>query len=276
MNISKENISVAIPTYNSSKYLDQLLNKILTKDIINEVIISDDNSKKIDQSTSKEIVYIYKKKYPKKNLELIKNKKRGGPFINKFIAINNCNNKFVYQIDSDNLPMINLGNYIKKELFPTFKEENIYYPSKIYQFRNNEMLSIPLSKFLTGTKYRVILKKNDFEFNKKLIKNSIYNNKQITYQKNRRWLINIGNFIVEKDNFLEAMKEGFSYPEEYLFAADQFLISYLWLKNKKNIEVRKKHYHFHRKRSDSISFEEKDRTGEAFNFVENKTLDLDE
>ena len=70
------------------------------------------------------------------------------------------------------------------------------------------------------------------------------------------------------------MKEGLSYSEEYLFAADQFLITYLWLKNNKNIEVKKKHYHFHRKRKDSISSQEKDRTSKAFDYIENKILEL--
>ena len=40
------------------------------------------------------------------------------------------------------------------------------------------------------------------------------------------------------------------------------------------IKVMKNHYHFHRKRTDSISFEEKDRTGKNFEIVENMILDL--
>ena len=64
------------------------------------------------------------------------------------------------------------------------------------------------------------------------------------------------------------MKEGFNFTKEQLFAADQFLVSYLWLKNNNSIKVMKNHYHFHRKRNDSISFEEKDRTGKNFEIVE--------
>ena len=170
--------------------------------------------------------------------------------------------------------MIKLDDYIKKDLFPSFKEKNIYYPSKIFQFRKFEKLSIVQSRVLKGTKYKVVIKDRNFEFNKELIKNSIINSEKITTEKNRRWLFNIGNFIVDRENFLNAMQEGLSYPEKYLYAGDQFLITYLWLKNKNNIEVKKKHYHFHRKRSDSVSFEERDRTSEAFDYLEKKILEL--
>ena len=107
-----------------------------------------------------------------------------------------------------------------------------------------------------------------------LIKKSILNEVKITKQKNSRWLINIGNFIVYKSNFLSTMKEGLSFSERLLFAADQFLISYLWLKNNNYIETRRQHYHFHRKRRDSISFQEKDNTEESFKTIEEKILEL--
>tara|TARA_X000000368_G_scaffold409605_1_gene391834 strand:- start:31749 stop:32576 length:828 start_codon:yes stop_codon:yes gene_type:complete len=274
MKISEQYISIAIPTYNSSKYIDHLLKEVLKKNIVNEVILSDDNSDDYEKAVYRENIEKYKKKYPNKNLIFIDNERRRGPFVNKYTAINNCNNDIVYQIDSDNIPMLGLDKYIKNDLLPSFNVENIYFPSKIYQFQKNEKLSIPLSKFFTGTKYRVTLKSHNFEFKKELIKNSILNSEKITDQKNRRWLLNIGNFIVNKENFLDAMKEGLSYSEEYLFAADQFLITYLWLKNNKNIEVKKKHYHFHRKRKDSISSQEKDRTSKAFDYIENKILEL--
>ena len=274
MNNLSEYISIAIPTYNSSKFLDNLLKKVLSVNSVNEVVISDDDSNENEKIIYKKSIDKFNKIYPNKNLLFISNKKRRGPFVNKYNAIKNCTNKIIYQIDSDNLPMIKLDDYIKKDLFPSFKEKNIYYPSKIFQFRKFEKLSIVQSRVLKGTKYKVVIKDRNFEFNKELIKNSIINSEKITTEKNRRWLFNIGNFIVDRENFLNAMQEGLSYPEKYLYAGDQFLITYLWLKNKNNIEVKKKHYHFHRKRSDSVSFEERDRTSEAFDYLEKKILEL--
>ena len=52
------------------------------------------------------------------------------------------------------------------------------------------------------------------------------------------------------------------------------MITFLWLKNKNFIELRKEHYHFHRKRNDSISFTEKERTGQSFNEIEEKIARL--
>ncbi len=274
MNNLSEYISIAIPTYNSSKYLDNLLKRVLSVNSVNEIVISDDDSNENEKKIYKKSIDKFNKIYPNKNLLFISNKKRGGPFVNKYNAIKNCTNKIIYQIDSDNLPMINLDDYIKKDLLPSFKDKNIYYPSKIFQFRKFEKLSILQSKLLKGTKYKVVIKDKNFEFNKELIKNSIINSEKITTEKNRRWLFNIGNFIVDRENFLNAMQEGLSYPEKYLYAGDQFLITYLWLKNNKNIEVKKRHYHFHRKRSDSVSFEERDRTSEAFDYLEKKILEL--
>tara|TARA_B100002019_G_scaffold291394_1_gene311472 strand:- start:1678 stop:2505 length:828 start_codon:yes stop_codon:yes gene_type:complete len=275
MNIRrKENLSVAIPTYNSSKYIDKLLGSILKNDHVKEVVLSDDNSDKVEKESYLQCVDKFQKKYPEKKIKFFDNYERRGPFINKYNAVSNCTNDIVYQIDSDNMPMINFNNFIGSDLIKSFNKNNIYLPSKIYQFYNMPTLSIPLSKIDNGTKYRIIFQDENFEFDKNIIKKSILDGIKITKEKNVRWLINIGNFIVDRNSFVSAMSEGFSYPEKLLFAADQFLISYLWLKNKNNLEVRKKHYHFHRKRQDSVSFEEKDNTGESFKIIEDKILDL--
>lgn len=270
--MSLEKISVAIPTYRSSKYLGKLLKKLESFSSINEIIISNDFSNQSEEINIQNITNTFKKRNHKKNIVFIKNRKRVGPFVNKYNAINKCSNKIVYQIDSDNLPMINLDWFIEQNLIRTFDNYNIYYPSKIFQFQKYEKLSILGSKF--SNKYRVDLSDNRSIFTKEIIKDYIKNDKKLKNQKSIRWLLNVGNFIVHKNNFLESMSEGLDYEEKYLFAADQFMITYLWLKNKNAIELRKNHYHFHRKRSDSVSFSEKDRTDESFKVFENKIIEL--
>ena len=270
----KLNISIAIPTYNSSDYLEQLLISSLKNEIVTEVVISDDASSEQEIETYLKTLDKFQKKYPHKRLKFINNLERKGPFLNKYNAIENCSNDIVYQIDSDNVPMRNLDKFFKFDLLELFNENSLYLPAKIYQFYQRPYTSIPLSKVHNGTKYRVIFQDTDSKFDKNLIKKSILEEVMITKQKNFRWLINIGNFIVYKPNFLSIMKEGFSFPERLLFAADQFLISYLWLKNNNYIEIRKQHYHFHRKRQDSISFLEKNNTEESFKVIEQKILEL--
>ena len=269
-----QNISIAIPTYNSSKYLEQLLSSSLKNEIVTEVVISDDASNVQEKEIYLKTVEKFQKKYPDKKIKFVNNFERRGPFVNKYIAIENCSKEIVYQIDSDNIPMRNLDKFIKYDLLKLFNEDSLYLPSKIYQFYQKPYLSIPLSKVHNGTKYRVIFQDKNFRFDKDLIKKSILNEVKITKQKNSRWLINIGNFIVYKPNFLSTMKEGLSFSERLLFAANQFLISYLWLKNNNYIETRRQHYHFHRKRRDSISFQEKENTEESFKTIEEKILEL--
>ena len=41
-----KNFTLVIPTYNSSKYMEELLNSALNLSTLNEVIITDDNSEK--------------------------------------------------------------------------------------------------------------------------------------------------------------------------------------------------------------------------------------
>ena len=133
--------------------------------------------------------------------------------------------------------MRNLDKFFKFDLLELFNENSLYLPQKFINFIK-DLIQHSLSKVHNGTKYRVIFQDKNFRFDKDLIKKSILNEVKITKQKNSSWLINIGNFIVYKPNFLSTMKEGLSFSERLLFAADQFLISYLWLKNNNYIETR--------------------------------------
>ena len=64
-----------------------------------------------------------------------------------------------------------------------------------------------------------------------------------------------------------------NFTKEQLFAADQFLVSYLWLKNNKSIKVMKTITTFTEK--ELIVFPLKKKTGlENFEIVENMILDL--
>ncbi len=239
---------------------------------VNEIIIGNDFTNFEEENLLQSIVSDFSKKNPETNIVFLNNKKRLGPFLNKYNTIKHCSNEIVYQIDSDNLPMKNFDSFVTKDILKKFNKENIYYPSKIYHFRNSSKFSLIGSKFRNNSK--VIFSKKNTTFSKEQIQDYIKNNKKIDSNKSIRWLINIGNFIVYRNGFLESMEEGLDYDEKYLFAADQFMITFLWLKNKNFIELRKEHYHFHRKRNDSISFTEKERTGQSFNEIEEKIARL--
>ena len=124
--MSLEHISVAIPTYKSSKYLNRLLEKIEKINLVNEIIISNDFSDDSEEKNLEVITNKFVKRNPNKNLVFLKNKNRLGPFVNKYKAISQCRNEIVYQIDSDNLPMIKFDNFFNENLYKEFNKENIY------------------------------------------------------------------------------------------------------------------------------------------------------
>ena len=62
-----QNISIAIPTYNSSKYLEQLLSSSLKNEIVTEVVISDDAS-----NVQEKEIYLKTVEKFKKNIQIKK------------------------------------------------------------------------------------------------------------------------------------------------------------------------------------------------------------
>ena len=96
--------------------------------------------------------------------------------------------------------------------------------------------------------------------------------KNYLIDKNIRWILNSGNFIVNRDSFLRTISEGTKINRNIL-TLDAVVISYLWLKDNKRIKIDKNLYHFHRKRLDSV-FTEKAQYEIAIEYLENKILDL--
>ena len=109
-------ISLAIPTYLSSKYVSILLRSIEKSEIINEVIISDDSSNVAENRKIEKILNKFKKSNSSIQFKLFQNSDNLGAFNNKFNAINLCANDIVYQIDSDNIASKNIDFTLTKVL----------------------------------------------------------------------------------------------------------------------------------------------------------------
>ena len=109
-----QKISVGIPTFNSSIYLEECLRSLLKQKTIDEILISDDCSKDLELFKIEEIVGKYNKKLP---IILYKNPKNQGAFVNKLNLIHASKNKYIYILDSDNIAGKNLDNIVKKYIF---------------------------------------------------------------------------------------------------------------------------------------------------------------
>lgn len=246
-------ISVAIPTFNSSKYITECLESISKSKLIDEVIISDDNSRKEELINLQSLISASS---INSKIKLLTNKSNKGAFVNKYEAVNNTTNDIVYLLDSDNIAGFNIDKTLS-QIINQNNKYRLYLPSKIYHFNNSVNKLTPLYKTIFGN-LEIFTKKN-YEITKEEIQQIFEGNTNFMYQKNKSiyWVLNIGNFIFHKDMFLKFMKNNENFSRQNL-SLDAVAFSYYWLKNGNNIFLLEDFYHFHRKRYDSVSWTEKD------------------
>ena len=242
--------SVAIPTFNSSKYLFDCLSRFQNSKSVDDIIVSDDYSSDEEFIKLKSIVDI--KRNDGLNISLIKNKLEKGAFNNKYNAISYCKNEKVYQIDSDNVAAKNIDD-ILSVYQNNLDEELIIYPSKLIQFRTSFKFANIIKNF--NQRYLVNLTNSDIKFDMEKVKQSINNEINLLVDKNIFWVLNCGNFIVNKIKYLK-IAHAYLDNKDVPMSADAIALSYLWLLNGGEIALDKNMYHFHRKRDDSVSFTE--------------------
>lgn len=261
-----QKISLAIPTYFSSRYLTVLLKSVIKSEIINEIIISEDSNQVNEVKKVKSVVQKFKNKNRNIKIEIYENLETSGAFNNKYEAISKCSNDIVYQIDSDNIPAKKIDNKIIK-VVENFNKDIIYYPSSLRQFFKNYQY------YFYQNKNTVNLSKESKKIDSSIVSDALINQKKITIDKNIFWILNCGNFIVSKEKYINTMKEYYK-NEEIPLAADALAISYLWLKSGNKILLQEGMHHYHRKRQDSVSLTLRDESEESFSFFREKFKSL--
>tara|TARA_Y100000817_G_scaffold243431_1_gene195427 strand:+ start:748 stop:1530 length:783 start_codon:yes stop_codon:yes gene_type:complete len=236
-----EKISVAIPTYNSYKFIRDSIPKIYKTKAIDEVIIHDDFSDKNDFEDILRFVSKYEKNKAIK-LKTYRNNSNIGGYKNKYLAVEKCTNNIVYQLDSDNILSNSFSEIFDNNFIKNIDKNYIYLPSFIYAFKKNYMLT----SFKKSSLIKIADK--DVVLNKEEVKKEIQDNK-LSY-KPMNWLLNLGNWLFNKDTYLEKLREGYESKDE-TSAADAIAGTYYWLKNGGSIMLKKDFYHHHRLRSDS-------------------------
>ena len=284
----KENkfITVGIPTYNSSKYIDQCLKSVINIIGINEILISDDGSTISELKRLKEIVLRYRTKF-KLDIKLFETPKNVGAYKNKLKLIENSKNEYIYILDSDNIASKNLDKIINKVL----EEDNpkfLYQPNIMYQFWKYHNFAKLMSRF--DKKYIVKFFNEDFVLDKSIVQNFLLINsgdyelsefkdnlpemKKTTIQMVDKWvfwILNCGNFIVNKDYMLPIANKGLEIDRKHL-SVDAIVFAYYWLSEGNEIKILKDFYHHHRKRNDSVSFVESDNSKIAIEHFINEVL----
>ncbi len=233
-------ISIAIPSFNSSIYLSELLKRLSKFNSIYEVVISDDNSDTTQIKMINQLVKDYKKNF---KISLYTNDENIGGFHNKRKVTSLCSGNYIYQIDCDNLPNIKslykISDFINTS---DFNFNNLYLPSKLVTFKHGKKSSFLKPKnYVTFSNDTLILTKNLINLNLEGKKNSIKD-------KSIRWVLNIGNPFYEKENYISKTSEV---PYSSKIAADAMALSYYWIKNDGDIVLLNGLKHYHRLREDS-------------------------
>lgn len=261
--------SVVIPTYNSSKYLKECIRGFKNSKLIDEIIVGDDCSHPLELQKIKQIILNENSKFTF-DIKLIESSKNNGAFRNKYNLIASSKNEWVYQIDSDNVPFPKIDKVISEIILNHEKKLLIYYPSKIIQFWQYKRMARILS--FIQKKYIVRFSKKPVFFDVDKTKKALHElieydttgevegspeiKSKYVIDKHIFWVLNIGNFIVNKNQFITIMKPGLEFSRE-ISSMDAVAFSYMWLKNDGKIMLHPSLSHYHRKRFTSVSYIEK-------------------
>ncbi len=231
-------ITVAIPTFYSSKFLKKTLKSLENINFINEVIISDNSVNKKEKYYLEKLV----SNFNNLNIKLFFNKSNVGAYKNKYISIQQSSNDFVYQLDSDNRAYL---NNLDLDFINNLDESLMYCPSEIYLFKHNyfNKFTKPLKK------QKIVYVQDDKLLDIHLIQKEM-KEKNLIIDKNIDWVINGGNHIVNKNFYVECLKEGLS--TQYNTTSDAITQTYFWLKNGGKVYLSKKLKHFHGLHNNSI------------------------
>ncbi len=291
-------ISVAIPFYNASKFIEDAIRIPLFDERVDEIIINDDcsseeefknllkiiddlkNNKPISYDINQNFINANHKNFVHINnemtsknvkefvnkIKIYKNTNNVGAFKNKYLAIKNCKNNWVYLLDSDNFLVDNSISAIFN--ISNLKENICYCPNVLIMERSNQAWR-PWDDWnhrRFGYEPLFIKElKNLFDLE------NVYKEKYSSCVGVNGFL-NTGNFFVNKNTYIKSLQP---YVEiEKPIAADVIAFSYFWLKNGNGFQVLKDLYYYHRSRTDSYWSTNSNTSSNIALFYENQIQQL--
>lgn len=198
--------SLAIPTYNRSKFTIESFIDVLQNPLLNEVIIIDDHSNLIEFTT------LWNTCNGLDKVKLYRNKINLKPLRNKATAIGRCKNEWCILLDSDN--RID-NNYIETLSKLELKKDTFYSPQILYSFGREK----ELWNYQKYTKQ--IINKNNA---RKCVSEGLFST-----------LLNTGNYLVHRNEYLKVNQPN--NDEQHLQTNDALYFSYKWLQAGNNIEI---------------------------------------
>jgi glycosyltransferase involved in cell wall biosynthesis len=223
-------ISLGIPFYNTSQYFLECIQYALENKFVSEIVVNDDCS---DEDQWKKLNQIVDTLNTDK-IKLFSNKENLGSFRNKYITVLNCSNTWVYLLDSDNRAFENSYNFIKS--ISNVDPLIIYSPQHLC-CKNDD-----------SENYEVI---SDYNFKYDLI--GIEETKDMIFKKTKwfDWFFNSGNYVLNKDTYINALKKPYEDKSTPLLDADTAAAFYFLLEYGVKFKIVKNFSHHHRLRKDS-------------------------
>ena len=223
-------ISLAIPEYNTSQYFEDCIKYAVNDDFVDEIVVNDDKSS--DDHFERLFSTIKKINSPK--IKIFVNSENVGAFRNKYLTVKNCKNDWVYLLDSDNHPFEESYQIIR-----TIPDDN---PSICFSPQNLFCKNDNMSDYENISNYDFRYDLIGIEESKKSLSASVewFN-----------WFVNSGNYIFNRNTYLESLKEPFEDTSTPLLHADTAAVFYYWLKTGNKFKVVKGLRHNHRLRQDS-------------------------
>lgn len=222
-----DEITLAIPFYNTSRYFEEAIKSSLNSDFIKEIVVNDDGSteeewKKLNQIAST---------LNTNKIKLFRNEVNIGGFRNKYTAVKNSTCEWVYLLDSDNHPAETTIKIIQSIDNPD--KDICYIPQKLLLYKDDG--------------YR-----NEVFYNFKYEKIGIDEAQDALLKKTKYidWFLNTGNFVFNREKYLEKLKDGYENLNEPVYACS-IAFSYHWMSKGGFYKVVPGMEYYHRLREDS-------------------------
>jgi hypothetical protein len=223
-------ITLAIPFYNTSKYFLDAIQYAVDDNFVSEISITDDCSTDAEWEKLNSIISTL----DTNKIKVYRNDENLKPFRNKYNAVMNSTNEWVYLLDSDNHMLEN-----SIELLKTIPDDD---PNMVY---SPQHLCCKNDGFKD---YEVV---SDYNFKHEEI--GIEETKDILFKKHKwaRWFVNSGNYVVNRERYLKSLAEPYQDKTTELLHADTAAAYYFLLRDGVKFKVVEGLKHYHRLRKDS-------------------------
>lgn len=226
-----DKISLAIPFYNTSKYFLDCIKYSIDDNFVSEIVVNDDQSSEEEWKNINNII----SELNNTKIKLYRNSTNLGGFKNKYKTIEKTTLDWVYLLDSDNYLHNTTLNVIKN--IQNFDENICYCPETLIMFSG----SFGSENIIREINYVYPYDNIGINECKKALISGI---------ENFNMFLNTGNYIFNRNKYLERMKDAYKSDENFS-AADCIAFQYNWLKSGGYSKIISNFKYFHRLRDDS-------------------------